>query len=314
MDGNHQIALHIQEVFQNLVTELRCQDLEKADPAELFPHAKIPGTVKVKGAGSNKVFGAQTGFVEPFPVKEKGLRGVHAQNVMEHPEPLLTGEGFSHNPHAFEIVQDVRFQPFQPGLGCFDGIGINAKGEVLGFHQAVVAPGQLVLQHLGILLPDGVKFIPLVGNLNAVHEGILRSGEVQEGQLEADGGIEVIEKVAPAVKDGLLVLIVGELIVDVPELDGFGEMGGCDLADAVRAEHLVGYAGLCGLALFIRSPGSFDCGLYRFPFGQGQLFGGQCGKPPCLIGLAAAGRRRNYWSDRGASLAGAPCCESCSAE
>ena len=233
---------------------------------------------------------------------------------MEYPEPLLTGEGFGKNAHPFEIVQNVRFQPFQPGLGCFHGIGIDAEGEVFGFHQAVVAPGQLVLQHLGILLPDGVKFIPLVGNLNTVHEGILRSGEVQKGQLEPDGGIEVVQKVAPAVKDGLLVLVVGELVVDVPELDCLCKVGGCDLADAVRAEHLVGNAGLCGLALFICSPGSFDCGLYRFLFGQGQLFGGQCGKPPCLIGLAAARRHRNYWFDRDASSAGAPCCESCSAE
>ena len=45
---------------------------------------------------------------------------------------------------------------------------------------------------------------------------------VDERQLKADTGIEVVEEVAPAFKDGVFVLILGQLVVNVVESDGFG--------------------------------------------------------------------------------------------
>ena len=45
---------------------------------------------------------------------------------------------------------------------------------------------------------------------------------IDEGKLKTDTGIEVVEEVAPAFKDGVFVLILGQLVVDVVESDGFG--------------------------------------------------------------------------------------------
>ena len=45
---------------------------------------------------------------------------------------------------------------------------------------------------------------------------------VDERQLKADTGIEVVQEVAPAFKDGVLVLVLRQLIVNVVESDGFG--------------------------------------------------------------------------------------------
>ena len=40
----------------------------------------------------------------------------------------------------------------------------------------------------------------------------------KKGQLETDGAVKVVEEIAPAFKDGGLVLVLAELVVDVLEL------------------------------------------------------------------------------------------------
>ena len=45
---------------------------------------------------------------------------------------------------------------------------------------------------------------------------------VDERQLKADAGIEVVEEVAPAFKDGVLILILGKLVIDIIESNSFG--------------------------------------------------------------------------------------------
>ena len=41
-------------------------------------------------------------------------------------------------------------------------------------------------------------------------------------KLKADAGIKVVEEVTPAFKNGVLIFVLRELIVDVIEADGFG--------------------------------------------------------------------------------------------
>ena len=45
---------------------------------------------------------------------------------------------------------------------------------------------------------------------------------VDERKLKADAGIEVIEEITPAFKNGVLILVLCQLIVNVIEADGFG--------------------------------------------------------------------------------------------
>ena len=45
---------------------------------------------------------------------------------------------------------------------------------------------------------------------------------VDERQLKTDTGIEVVEEVAPAFKDGVFILVLRQLVVDVVESDSFG--------------------------------------------------------------------------------------------
>lgn len=109
--------------------------------------------------------------------------------------------------------------------------------------------------------------------------------------------IEIIEEITPRFKDRGLIFVLGKLVVDILELDGLGEIGFCDTADAIGHHALIWNTVLRRLLFFIRPVCSCDSRFDLLPFGAGQpLFCGQCGEPPCLVDAAAVTRRRNSLS------------------
>ena len=158
------------------------------------------------------------------------------------------------------------------------------KVRYLVLIRPLFAPRQLVLQHLRVLHPDGVKVISLSRDGDTVGEGLLGRRQVQKGQLETDGAVEVVEEIAPAFKDGGLVLVLAQLVVDVLELNGLGVAAIRHLADAVRPHPLIGDAVLGGLFLFACAVGAGNRCLDLFAFGAGQLTPG-FGLRLCRFGL-----------------------------
>ena len=74
---------------------------------------------------------------------------------------------------------------------------------------------------------------------------------VDERQLKADAGIEVVEEVAPAFKDGVFVLILRQLVVNVVETDGFGIKMFLHPADTVAPHFQIRNGTLHGEPLFL---------------------------------------------------------------
>ena len=58
---------------------------------------------------------------------------------MAYPEPFLPVQHLSADAELFEIVENIRLDSFQPGLCLTNTVRVNAKGQVLGFDDAVVA-------------------------------------------------------------------------------------------------------------------------------------------------------------------------------
>lgn len=138
-------------------------------------------------------------------------------------------------------------------------------------NEAVVALGKLALEHLGILGPDAVKGIILGRDENALFKALHAGTQVQERKLEPNGAVKVIEEVAPRIENGAFVLILGELIVDVLELDGLGIKAVRHAAHAVRPHPFIGNGILGRLLVFIRPLCPFDGGGDLFALGAGQL-------------------------------------------
>ena len=300
MQADHQIAFHVQKIRQHPVIQLRGQDLQEADLAGLFPHGKLPPGLELKGAGGDEVFGGKAGGGQPLPVEAEGLMLVHIENVVHDLQILRAVQRNGGNTQALEIVDKVDLDPLQPGLCQLHVLRLNAEGQILGLGKTVFALCHLTPEHGGVFLPDAVVLVPVEGNVDLLGDVFLRCGEVDKGELELDGGIEVIEEITPAVKDRRLVLVLRELVVDVLETDGFHIAAVRDPADAVRVHPLIRDTVLRRFLFFIRSVGSGDQRLDLLALGAGQLclFRGQCGTPPDLNCPAVPKRRRSCWSYR----------------
>ena len=173
MEVDEDAALHIQKIRQHPVIQLRCQNLHKADRAELFAHAEHPAGLELKGAGRDKVLGRQPGGSQPVPREAERFLLVHPQNVVHDVQALEAVQRRSHNAQPLEVVQEVSFDALQTGLCGAEVICLDAEREILGLNQAVVAAGKLILQHTGVLGADTVKFIPAGRDRDAPCKGFL---------------------------------------------------------------------------------------------------------------------------------------------
>ena len=329
MQADDQRAFHIQKISQHPVIQLRRENLQKRNSPVFFTHTELLAGAELEAGRCDEILGGQTGRSQPLPFKAERHLFIHVENAVKLCQPRLAVQGLGGHAQALEVVENVGLNTLQTGLGGLEAVGVDAESHVLGLDKTVVASCQLVLQHGGVLHPDGVKIIPLERNVDGVGKGFLRGREVQKGQLKLNGTVEVVEEIAPALEDRCLVLILRELIVDVLELDGLGVMAVCHPADTVRPHPFIGDAVLSRLFFSVRAVGAGDGGLDLLSVGTGQLFylflinrlrglfvfseqpvqpafdcREQCHTPPCRVFPAVPERHRSCWSYTGAPWAG----------
>ena len=145
-----------------------------------------------------------------------------------------------------EVVEDVRFKAFKPRLHGLVVLRLYAEGEVFAFDEAVVAALELALEHGAVLGAYAVVGVAAQGYDDALAVRLLIRGHIYERELKAHRGVKVAEELAPAVKDGVLVLVLRELVVYVLELQGLGIKIALHAADTVGEHPLKGYTVLCG--------------------------------------------------------------------
>ena len=78
------------------------------------------------------------------------------------------------------------------------------------------------LEHCAVLDAQAVVLVAAQGDDDALAVGLLVGGRVHKAELKAHRGVEVVEELAPAVKDGVLVLALAQLVVDILKLYGLG--------------------------------------------------------------------------------------------
>lgn len=193
------------------------------------------------------------------------------EHPVQEPQPLFAVHRLGFHAKALEVVENVRFNTLQPGLCRFQVVRFNAKGEVFGFHQAVVTSGKLVLEHFRVLGADTVKGVAFCGDRNTPGGAFSVSRQIYKGKLESDRRIEVVEKIAPAVEDGHFILILIELVVDVLKLHRLGVVVVGYAADTVREHPLKGDAVLRRFLFLIRALCFCDCRVDLLFLGAGQL-------------------------------------------
>ena len=295
-------AFHVEEVRQHAVVQLRGEDLQKADRAHLAAHAEAVALCKFKGTWGDEVLDGQAGGSQPVPRKAERLLGIHVEHPVQQAQALHAVQGLGDHAEALEVVENVRLHTLQTGLGRPQRFRLHAEGQVLGLNQAVVALGELVLQHGAVLVSEIVESVRPQRDGDAFGKAVLCGGQVQKRELKANGAVEVVEEIAPRFKDGGLVLVLIELIVDVLKLDGFGVIVVFHPAYPVR-EHTLKWDTVLRRQLFLILPfRSCDGGLDLLFLGAGQLsLGGQYEIPPYRDLPAVPERRRSYRFGTGAA-------------
>ena len=180
-----------------------------------------------------------------------------------------------------EIIENIGFDTLQPGL-CFpDALCFNAERDVLRPNQTVIALGKLLSQHLRIFHTHIIELVMLRLDLDDLVVLAHVTFMIDEGKLKTDTGIEVVEEVAPAFKDGVFVLVLRQLVVNVVESDGFGIQMFLHPADTVAPHFQIRNGTLHGQPLFLLALFGFPKELLeeatrlrfllRFTFYQGSL-------------------------------------------
>ena len=328
MHTHNERAFHIQKISQQTVIQFRCENLQKRNSPVFLTHTELLAGAELKGAWCNKIFCGQTGRSQPVPFKLKRELFIHVEYRMKLGKPFLTVQCPGSYAKTLEVVEYIGLNTLQTGLGGFDAVSVNTKGQVFGLDETVVASDQLILQHRGIFLTDTVKGIPLGRNGNGVGKGLLRCRKVQKRQLEVNRAVEIIEEITPALKDRGLIFILGELIVDVLKLNGLCVVAVRYAADPVRPHSFIGDTVLCRFSFFVRAVGAGNGRFDLLLIGAGQLFlclyrmhglffrfsqqtaqpafhcGEQCHTPPYRAFPAALIRHKSYWSGRDAAWDG----------
>ena len=225
-----------------------------------------------------------------FLIEAKLAFAVHVEQIVHEAQPLPTVQDAGRSAKAAEVVEDIVLQMVQPGLGLPHGRRLDAEGQVFGFGQAVVALGQLGFQHLAVLGPDVIETIFLGRDADAVLEALGVGGHVHKGKLEMHRAVKKVEKAAPLLENGGLVLLQGQLVVDVLKLDGAGVVAVPHPAGAVGKHPLKGNGLLGGAGDAVIPLGGLDDLLHFSALGfceqglTGGLFAAglfeQCASPP----------------------------------
>ena len=132
-----------------------------------------------------------------------------------------------------EVIHQVVLDVFQTRFDLRHAFALDAVGQKLRFGQAVVALGKLLAEHLRVLSTNIIKAVLLVRDADGLFKIRTVRCRVHKRQLKFDGAVEKVEKTAPFLKDGGLVLLLRQLIVDILILDGAGVVAGTDTAGAV---------------------------------------------------------------------------------
>ena len=152
----------------------------------------------------------------------EGLLSLLVQDLVKQLQPLPALQWPPCRAHGLQVIEDFRLDPLQGGLGLLQIGGLHPEGDVLLSDPAVVSLGHLLLQHPVILPADLVEFIVSLidpdGRLHLGDPGLLADA----AHLQADAGVKVVVEVAPVVEGCGLVLVLGQLVVDVPEFDALG--------------------------------------------------------------------------------------------
>ena len=193
MHGNGQLRVQFQNLGKELVRELRRQNLQIGRRAPIPAHPESVAVPEVEAVRGDVVLGAKAVFGNVTPRKAERLpvAGVHL--AMEQGQTIPPVQRLRLNAQPMEVAHHIGLHTLQTGPGLGHALGGQSKGDIFCALNAVVAFGNLVFQHGGVLLPDAVELVLSGRDIHLVAAAVTGAA-VDKGKLERQGAVEVIEE------------------------------------------------------------------------------------------------------------------------
>ena len=257
MNADHQIFVHVQKLGQHLIRQFRGKDVQMGCSTIGVTHHKVLAAFEQETGRGNEVLSGHAALQDAVIAEIELLLFFLMKGFVHDLQPFHAVQRVGFHAQHLEIVENIDFNTLQPGL-CFpDTLCFDAERNVLRANQTVIALGKLLFQHLRIFHTHIVKRVVLRLDLNYLVVLAHIALVVDERQLKADTGIEVVEEIAPAFKDGVFILVLCQLIVYVVESDGFGIQMFLHPADTVAPHFQIRNGTLHGEPLFLFVPFGF---------------------------------------------------------
>ena len=257
MDTDHQIFVHIQKLGQHLIRQFRGKDIQIGCRTIGVTHHKVLAALEQEAGRGNEVFRRHAALQDAVIAEIELLLFFLMKGFVHDLKPFHAVQRIGFHAQHLEIIENIGFDTLQPGL-CFpDAFRFNAECDVLRPNQTVVAFGKLLFQHLRIFHTHIIELVMLRLDLDDLVVLAHIALVVDERKLKADAGIEIVEEVAPAFKDGVLILVLCQLVVNVVESDGFGIQMFLHPADTIAPHFQIRNGTLHGQPLFLFVPFGF---------------------------------------------------------
>ena len=251
MDTDQQIFVHIQKLGQHLIRQFWGKDVQIGCSTIGVPHHKVLAALEQETGRGNEVFGRHAALQDAVITEIELLLFLLMKGFVHDLKPFHAVQRVGFHAQHLEIIENIGFDTFQPGL-CFpDALCFNAERDVLRPNQTVIAFGKLLFQHLCIFHAHIIELVMLRLDLDNLVILAHIAFVVDERKLKADAGIEIVEEVAPAFKDGVFILVLCQLVVDIVESDRFGIQMFLHPTDTIAPHFQIRNGMLHGQSLFL---------------------------------------------------------------
>ena len=203
MHGDEKVSLHIHEVREDTVLNLRGQYLQEGHRTVHFAYAETPRLAKLEGGRGDEVLDGQAACREPVPFKGK-MSALRMEKAMQQRQPLLAVQHPCTRAHDLEAVQCVRLDPGKPCPCCRKIFCLDGQRDIFALHKTVVAALILHLQDTGGLHTHIIQRVTL--GVHAEQVPVLILVAAAQGHLHTDGGIIAVIEIAEAFKNIPLVV------------------------------------------------------------------------------------------------------------
>lgn len=274
MHGHDLAGLHVEEICQHPVGNVRCIDGQKAHCPVKTSHRKSLSSRKRKAARCDKIFYGKTGPEKILPIEIELLPVSHMELLMHKRQSFFTVKDSRLNSKSLEVIQDVRLDMDDPGLCRLDGIRMNSEGQKLCLRETVVSCFHLMKEHGTVFISDSVELILSMRNRDAGTEVIHIRCHVHKTQFEVYRAVKKVKECTPFLENLCLILLQCKLIVDILELDRLRVIITSDPADTVLKHSVKRDRLLCRSGNAVIPTRLLDNASYLFLLSCGQI----CGK------------------------------------